>query len=522
MGRVKLRHPAPQELTTRRLLLSILAPTVKVTRLIGTPGGVIALTAAEEDVEAIFSPAILPKLTAASFQPALPPELRARRTVICSRLDDLVCGYTTQEYAEEIHRLQDWATVVDTFKFPRSNTLKLVFSSSDMARRALSGGLRLFGMSVPPGQIRQETYIPLVACDRCHKVEHHLTKECPEPHDYQLCSECGGNDHTFRACSAAQKSCPNCKEQHSARAMRCPVRKAAVKEKEAQARQAPRPPSYALAAAATTTTTGPTAAAPVSPPQGDTGVLSSKGVMILLHAHMMNAAHPGTFGRWLSEGLAQNGMEPMKLPGNPPSVQILRALFGTDDHQTAVAMAAQAANVPNAPPPVDASITSAPSTTSRQRDPSPVVTRPATLTVPEGSTPPTASPPSSPTPLNPKDTTSLRFSPAKSSTDPAPTVANDDAKDDILFSIVKKSSVKWPRERSYTSISSVLNKPGYDIFHAGKPTDRQTILTFLSQKTGSLASLCLSLEDEVFEDIAARSPPQIDERLIYRGNILRT
>ena len=55
MGRVKIKHPRPKEIGTRRQLLGILAMEVRVTRLIPSWNGVIMLTVTEQDAEAMFT-----------------------------------------------------------------------------------------------------------------------------------------------------------------------------------------------------------------------------------------------------------------------------------------------------------------------------------------------------------------------------------------------------------------------------------------------------------------------------------
>ena len=124
------------------------------------------------------------------------------------------------------------------FKFPRSPTIKITFDEVEMAKKALVEGLHLFQIHIPGHQMRQEVFIPLLTCNRCNAVEDHATKSCPKPSGYVLCSECGNEDHSFRTCTATSKKCLHCGGEHSTRAMRCPMRKEALKNKEEAARQA--------------------------------------------------------------------------------------------------------------------------------------------------------------------------------------------------------------------------------------------------------------------------------------------
>ena len=118
-------------------------------------------------------------------------------------------------------------------KFPRSPTIKITFDDVEMAKKALLEGLHLFQIHISGHQMRQEVFIPLLTCNRCHAVEDHPTKTCPKPAGYVLCSECCSEDHSFRTCTAIAKKCLHCSGEHSARALRCPMRKEALKKKEA-------------------------------------------------------------------------------------------------------------------------------------------------------------------------------------------------------------------------------------------------------------------------------------------------
>lgn len=70
---------------------------------------------------------------------------------------------------------------------------------------------------------------------------------CPHPVGSTRCSECGEEGHTFCTCNAEAKHCNKCGERHSSRAMRCAVRKTALKEKERLFRQGHLRPSISYA-----------------------------------------------------------------------------------------------------------------------------------------------------------------------------------------------------------------------------------------------------------------------------------
>ena len=315
MGRIRIKHPRPKELGTRSQLLQLLAQTVKVTRLIPTNDAVIVLTASDNDTDAVFQEDLLKTLSSKGFSAILPPELKAQRTVICLRLDDLVYQYDAPEIKNEAERVQTWARIQEVYKFPKSNTVKFTFQSSEMARKAREEGLRLFSISISPHQIKEEKYIELLSCNKCYAIESHSTKQCPCPQDYIICSECTSREHTFRECTATEKSCLHCGQAHSCKVMRCPARKKAMQEKEERLRQVKNNPPTTYAQATAT-------------PSPDTSGLNLTGLVCVLHAHMVNCADPGSFQTTLSESLALNGLPDVKLPPNPPSQAIIKAITG--------------------------------------------------------------------------------------------------------------------------------------------------------------------------------------------------
>ena len=314
MGRIKIKHPRPQDLATRTRLLEVFTNTVGVTRLIPLRDGIVILTATDGDADAVFSDGILQQLRDRGYEPLLPPELKAQRTVLCFRLDELLTGFSADEMHQELERQHDWAKIAEVYKFSRSNTIKVTFKASEMAKKALNAGLLMFGLTIPPHQMQQETYTPLIACNRCNEVESHTTPNCTKDHAFKQCSECAAMGHTFRDCTATEKRCLNCGGPHSARAMRCPVRKEAIKKKQEEERSRTVTPATTYAQASKMSFSEP---------------LDMRGFLCLLHAHLVNANQPGSFQTVFSESLRMNKLPDVQLPPNPPSQGIMMSLVTT-------------------------------------------------------------------------------------------------------------------------------------------------------------------------------------------------
>lgn len=458
-------------------MLNILAPEVKITRLIPTRDAVIVLTASDKDGDEIFQSNIREKLEKDGFNAIMPPELRAQRTVICFRLDELIYEHQAEEIRTEVERVQTWAKVQEVYKFPRTNTLKITFQTTDMAKKAKDNGILLFAMSVPPTQIRKEVYTPILSCNRCHAVEEHATNQCPTPPNYVACSECGSRDHTFRECRATDKHCINCGKDHSARAMKCPIRKKALKEKEEKQREEKEKRA---------TTTYAQASLTPSVPSFNSDTITT-GLVCVLHAHMMNTANPGSFQKTLSESLALNGIKDVKLPPNPPSADIMRAILGqtTDTPPTSTAQAEEDV--------------------------------PTSQTVPHNSRDQHPN----------KDT-----APRKRETTPTDTESDDSSQDVQVSSdeedatlttvlVVKKDSDKWPKDTSSATIMKGIKEGRYKIHHNGRSSDTQRAQQWLMSTRTPLAKLCKSLKDDDFDAID-HGPPRREEAQARPKRLPRT
>lgn len=449
MGRVKIKHPRPKEITTRRELLGILAPSVRVARLIPTWDGVAVVTASDKDTDTIFKDEVLKALLEGGFNPLLPPELKAQRTVLCFQLDELICEHTAEGIQEEIERSNGWAKVAEVYKFPRSSTVKITFRSSEMSKKATDNGILMFSMSVPPHQIRQEVYIPILSCNRCYAVETHATSQCPHPNTYKRCSECASSDHTFRDCQAREKKCINCDGPHSARAMRCPVRKEALREKEEEQRRNRTQPNFSYSQAAQ------------APPTQNVAGHNLTGLMCVLHAHLVNSARPGSFQATLNESLRLNGLPEVRLPPHPPSSDILRAITGASD-------LAQMTSAATTSPATD--------TTENHRSEHQEDTN-------ENDEPPT-----------------LQVKDSEGKHPKAVEEEEEDEEDEerIEVSVYKRASDSWPKALTYSHLKSGLREGRYKFGHSGGEEDTPNVQEWLRRYKGSLQHHCQSVPDDVF------------------------
>lgn len=475
MGRVKIKHPRPKEIATRRKLLEIFSPNIRAHKLIPTHDAIIALTDSDKDSDYIFQPNKIEELHKENFNPIMPPELKSKRTVICLRLDEIVYDNEPEDIKHEVERGQPWAKVKEVYKFPRSNTIKITFLTSEMAGKACETGLLMFHMAITTSQIKEETYTPLVTCNKCYAVESHETKQCPTPQDYKVCSECGSNEHIYTGCRSAQKSCINCGQAHSARAMKCQVRKQALKEKEDKIRKDKEQKNIHSYALATQAQDQPSSTVPES---------VMIGCVCLINAHMVNAARPGMFQQTLAESLSLNGLPMVKLPPSPPSTEIMRAIFNSSTNIQSNAHTETESNGPNTQKSENQDMY--PNTPQLE----PQEPQGNNLTGPQD--------------RDPSDSNSdISDSQSESDVDIASTNTVEDETSFKPVIIYKKDSDRWPKEPSARNILKGVKDGRYKLKHNGRREDTQKAINWISDRQGTLAGICKTVEDEKFSIITS-------------------
>lgn len=506
MGRVKFKHPRGGDLQVRRKLLEILAGKVKVYRLIPARDGVVVITNSDGDADTIFSEEVEGPLRAEGFTAIIPPELRCQRSVVCFGLDDIAYLNEPEEIKAELEAHHPWLKIIEIYKFPKTNTIKITCASSGIAKKAAEAGLLMFSLSVPPGQMRVEIYTPLMACDRCHAVENHTTSQCPEPADRKICSECASTEHTFRECGSETKFCVNCKEHgHSARAMRCPIRKKLHKEKQKNnrvARDSGSTLSYAAAAQQGCGTQQAATLAAVAPSK------PMSPVLCLLNAHMINAVRPGSFQKALTNNLTMNGLEDVKLPPDQPSAEIVNFFLAGNGLSHGVASTVAT------PPPTSqaASVATQESTTP---PPTPLVASEATRVVTHESSPARRA---SPAPSDHSGNNSSR--PAS----PVPSFQGETEGEDMgeeeeeieieeqeekitfnskefRYRIAYRAKDKLHDRLSFKTLKKGLREERFKLWHNGKDErDSERLLNILEKKD-PLIKYCEPVTDEVFDKI---------------------
>ncbi|KAK3875116.1 hypothetical protein Pcinc_019995 [Petrolisthes cinctipes] len=94
--------------------------------------GFVVLTKDDHDADLLFHGAAKNDLLNNDFNTIMPPEIRAKKTVLLFNVDDYVYKNNEEQIKEEIRGLNSWARdeIKEVYKFPNSNTLKITFGQT--------------------------------------------------------------------------------------------------------------------------------------------------------------------------------------------------------------------------------------------------------------------------------------------------------------------------------------------------------------------------------------------------------
>lgn len=334
MGRVKIKHPYKSDDAKKKLLEVFSNQDVYAIDVHEARDGYIVITSTDEEIDIICSPTCTTRMRMENFSPVLPPQLKAKRTILLFRTDPYIYDNETEEIKQEISAHNEFADgeIEMVFKFPRAKIIKVMFKQAATATKACEQGLKLFQMKIPHYNIKREEYIPINVCYKCYKLDDHNSNQCPQDANYMVCSECSRSDHTWANCKSTNKLCLNCKGDHRTLAFKCPLRKQLVEKKKNE-----KPQSYA--AAANTTNSNPLPQIMNQKLFQDTEnprILFQKIMSCFVHAHINNAIAPGTFGKTLNESLKTNGLAEFIAPNCPDSSQLYPNMQMTNESEDSV------------------------------------------------------------------------------------------------------------------------------------------------------------------------------------------
>ena len=306
--------------STRKNLLSICYKfAIKVERVNCSSGNEFDIFCADvNDVEILFTDEVLSALSNCFFTPILPNELKANRTVFIPRVDKSILENSLIDIKNEIVKCNSWTKVVDVVKIPNSSNMKLTFTKSAMTDRAIVDGISLFHMHIPGTRILPDKHIVLNTCYICYAVEQHDTQHCPKKrinHDFVVCPKCSLNDHDYKSCtvSPSRMKCINCDENHHSMAMKCSIRKNALRKRRLQ-------PSVSVSMASVVRSSN---ASTTNPSVAINEENVNKAISITILAIFKNMNDPGTFSQTINSLYKDNGLPILNLNSfEPPNMNL--------------------------------------------------------------------------------------------------------------------------------------------------------------------------------------------------------
>ncbi len=311
MSRIKIKSRSTSKEKKLKLIEILCKQQIEISRILPVYDGFVVLTVSESHADCIFSAETKGELEAQEFYAVMPPELRAKKSVIIPRADDIIYERHIVDIGEEIQNQNSWVGegVVDVIKFAKSKAIKITFSNITLAQKCTEKGLKAFSISIPAHEIKQETFIPVKCCMKCYTLESHFTNECPKPSTLKICSECSETGHVWHECPNEYKKCLNCGENHSTMALKCPKRKEIVKNKRNQINERQKM-SYA--------TISQTTSSDNKMPNVQTPIVTKEELLkihiCVAHAQSQNQITPGTYSSELNKVLKANNLPTIIIP----------------------------------------------------------------------------------------------------------------------------------------------------------------------------------------------------------------
>lgn len=151
MARIKIKCRNPNDTDKKLKLIEILCKKdIKISRIFNTHDGFAVITLTEHHADNIF--AIDTKLTQNYFTPIMLPDLKAQKSVIIPRVDDLIFEQNVQDIGEELIKENDWINkeeIENIYKFPKSPTIKITFTLTILTKKCTEKGFEAFKISIP-------------------------------------------------------------------------------------------------------------------------------------------------------------------------------------------------------------------------------------------------------------------------------------------------------------------------------------------------------------------------------------
>ncbi len=140
------------------------------------------LTLDEPNANKIFHNGIKEQLLNNEYIPLMPPELKGKKSVIITRVDDIIFEWDVEEIFDEIKtRTTGLETSWTPYVNSQTHLHKITFKQTALAIKCTEVDMKAFNLIILPRDIQQETFVPIKTCMRCYKLEKHNTRDSTQP-----------------------------------------------------------------------------------------------------------------------------------------------------------------------------------------------------------------------------------------------------------------------------------------------------------------------------------------------------
>ena len=147
MNKVKILFNCSRSVTTPALTEILHREKVNVSKTYyNRYNELFVLCNSSDDLDTLFSSGCISELEAVLCKPILPPDLKAKRSLILRRCDDQILNQSEEDNKSEIEKRNDCVKVQEIFKYHSSKNIKITFESQHMASQVLTKGLILFNL----------------------------------------------------------------------------------------------------------------------------------------------------------------------------------------------------------------------------------------------------------------------------------------------------------------------------------------------------------------------------------------
>ena len=287
-----------------------------LTNLDSRTNGYVIHTTSLDELEQFLTPKAITSFRKLDLTPVKPKELDARLTVLVRKVPDFVVEHSPDELLNELTRISPELKLTEVVKIPdKTKFFKLRCRNSTTVEKILKEGLKAFHVRIPPQHINQLTPTEITICYNCYKLDDHFTSSCPTK-TIKICSTCTLIGHRHTSCPTPNaNSCVNCKNNnldfdgHHTLALRCPLRKTAIKNKQKQ--QLPKQTN-------STDSPLPVTAAKTLTEQVKTALPTQtlrKMAVVIVEAHVFTNNNPDEdYETYLNDSLQENFGLTIKLP----------------------------------------------------------------------------------------------------------------------------------------------------------------------------------------------------------------